>query len=139
MHNLVIEPEDQMNCKVRRIKALIKSQFQLYTNDFEKIFQHIHESHQFYSGNQNYIYKIHPKWIDSENNLQDADRIIEQVTQLDYLNIEIIISDQHNVIEFEQMSSELYQNELNLYDNFQNYIKLNYHFWSNKVAYTRWL
>ncbi len=139
MEDLQVEQGDDLNCKEHRIKALIKSQFELYSDHFQKIFQHIHKSHQFYSGNQNYIYKIHPKWIDPENNIQDDDETIEQVVQLDCLNIEIILSDQQNLTEFAQLNSELFQNELNLYDDFQDYITVHYHFWNNQESYAHWL
>lgn len=126
----------------QRLLSLIKGQFDYYYSEIISIIEHIKKSTLFYDRQLAYEYKIHPAWINPNNQAMVEDveeEVLEEVTKLSYFNIHIILSESHVHSFDEVMTKELLEEELFNLGILRQQVRVYFHYWDQKLAYQNWL
>jgi hypothetical protein len=128
--------------RLQRIQALIQHQLEQQSEILSQVAEHLKQSTFFYDSELAYQYRMHPAWIDADDQTQhedDQDVQVAQVPRLNRLNIHILLSD--NVLNFgdEHFSQEMLLNFVESLGIISQQIHIEHHFMNQQSSYKNWL
>lgn len=139
-----VEKQDSIRSELQgHLMALIKQQLEYHQLSFLYVIEHIKKATLFYDHQLAYEYKIHPAWIQSEDELISDENVeeslAEPVDRLNVVNVHIILSNQQLNYFDELVCSECVEDYLISLGIISQQIKVHYHYWDESSSYVEWL
>lgn len=140
----LIEANEEEGTATRqsRIMALLQHQLEKNTEVLWQVAEHLKQSALFYDSHLAQVYRMHPAWIDPNAHVDDdenIERVVEQVTQLNRLNVHLIVAENLLHVWDEVTSTEKIQDYLNELGIIRQQINIEYHYWGQGTVYWEWL
>lgn len=128
--------------RLQRIQALIQHQLEQQSEILAQVAEHLKQSAFFYDSELAYQYRMHPAWInpdDQASEEDDQDVQVEQVPRLNRLNIHILLSDNVLNVWDEHFSQEMLLNFIQSLGIISQQIHIEHHFMNQQSSYKNWL
>lgn len=147
LDNVLEQQEDDSDIKekqgrLQRIQALIQHQLEQQSEILSQVAEHLKQSAFFYDSELAYQYRMHPAWIDPDDQASEEDDQeikIKQVPRLNRLNIHILLSDNVLNVWDENSSNEMLVNFVESLGIISQQIHIEHHFINKQNSYKNWL
>ncbi|NNG77654.1 hypothetical protein HLH10_15605 [Acinetobacter sp. ANC 4277] len=147
LDNILEQQDDDSDIKekqgrLQRIQALIQHQLEQQSEILAQVAEHLKQSAFFYDSELAYQYRMHPAWINPDDQASEEDDQeiqIEQVPRLNRLNIHILLSDNVLNVWDENSSNEMLVNFVESLGIISQQIHIEHHFMNQQSSYKNWL